>query len=154
MAEFNMVNKALKASDVKIAPGKHDSGIKCIVDSYVFGAEASIGDEYQMTKIPEGATILGAHIFAPASLGTTGIFNMGLKAYTNKDGTSVVEDDNSLVQLADGGGQAVLKEQALGSVALHKEIGKGGAEPFLIASEATDAATGLTIYSAVFYSLA
>jgi len=154
MAELQMVNKALKDADVKIDPSKHDSKVKCIIDEYTFLGETSIGDELNMTKIPEGAKILGAHVFCPASLGTTGIFQMGLRSYVNKAGTTVAEDNDSLVQAADAGGQAVLKEQALGSVALHKEVGLGGVEPFLYASEATDAATGLKIYSAVFYSLA
>lgn len=148
-----MDNYAAKIAGSKIAPGKHNSHIKCIVDEYTLLGETSIADELLMAKIPEGAKIIGAHVFSPASLGTSGIFHMGLKAYVNKDGTSVVEDTDSLVQSADAGGQAVLKEAALGSVALHKEIGKGGAQPFLYASEATQAGTGLKVYAAVFYLL-
>ena len=137
----------------KIQPSKQNARVKCIVEEYTFLGEASIGDTILLSKIPESATILSAKVFIPASLGTTGIFHLGLAAHVDKDGTAVALDDDSLVQSADGGGQAANKSDALGSVGLFKEIGLGGAQPYLYASEATDAATGLKIHVVIEYSL-
>lgn len=155
MAEFNAEQyNAITVSEDKIAPSYQNARKKVVLDKYTFTANViSIGDEILFSKIPESAIITNAKIFIPASLGTTGVFSMGLKAHVDLDGATVAEDNDSLVDGADGGGQAAVKESTLACVGLYKKIGKGGAQPFLYCDEATDAANGLDIWMEVEYAL-
>ena len=79
--------------------------------------------------------------------------DMGLKAHVDLAGVSVSEDLDSLVFDADAGGQAVLQRASLTSVALLSQIGLGGAQPFLRASEISDAGIGDKIQAMVIYLL-
>lgn len=137
----------------KIDPGKQNTGLKIIVDEITLTVELILADEYLMTPIPEGATLVDAYIKSP-SLGTQGKLEMGLKEYVNKAGVTVAEDVNSLVDDADAGGQAVLKRSDLLSDALSAEIGKGGAQPFLKPLETSDVGIGKKVQAVVIYSLA
>ena len=94
MATFNMDNyAAITDSEVKVGPSKQNARVKCIIDEYTLGAELAINDELLLNKIPESAILVDAYVWIPASLGTTGIVSMGLKAYTDLDGNTVAEDD-------------------------------------------------------------
>jgi len=155
MSETNMTQySAITDSGNKVEPSYVNARKKVMVDRYTFSGNAgvSIGDTFLMNKIPENALILGAKIFCP-SLGTAGIFSLGLAAYTNRDGTSVSADNNSLVNQADAGGQVVNKSDDLNSVAIGKEIGAGGAQPYLYCDEAPDAEDGVEIIAIVEYAL-
>jgi len=110
----------------------------------------AIGDKLSMPLIPEGARIIDAWIKSD-NLGTAGIFDMGLDAHVDRDGDTVADDADSLVSDADAGGQAVFQRAGLGNVGIGKLIGKGGAQPYLIATEATNAALGDRIRACVLY---
>ena len=140
-------------NDGKADPGKVNAKLRIIVDEITLAADGAINDEILMSKIPEGARIVDAYIRSD-DLGAAGILDFGLKAHTNKAGDAVSEDQDSLVQQADAGGQAVLKRALLGCVGIGLEIGVGGAQPFLKFTEASDAGVGDTIQAVVIYSLA
>jgi len=153
MTIFNMDNfKTTSVDEKKIGPSKFNGEVHTIMDEFTLTAEMAIGDEYLMPFIPETALILDAYIRVPASLGTTGKLDMGLKAHVDLGGVAVVEDIDSLVFDADAGGQAVLQRSAL-NAALLSQIGLGGAQPFLRASEASDVGIGLKIQATVRYLL-
>lgn len=93
--------------------------------------------------IPVGATILGAKMFCNKSLGATGIFDLGLRAFTDMDGNTVSEDADSLVKSLDLGGQAALASESLTSLALFKKVGQSstypnGAQVFVTCTELMD----------------
>lgn len=154
MADFNMDNlESISVDERKIGPAKQNARVKCVMDEFTLTAEMASGDEYLMVKIPETAIILDAYIKIPVSLGTSGKLDMGLKAHIDLDGNAIAEDLDALVFDADAGGQAVLKRSDLTSVALLRQIGKGGAQPFLRASELSDVGDGLKIQAVVTYLL-
>ena len=154
MALFNMDNlESISVNEEKIGPGKQNARVKCVMDEFTLTAELGVGDEFLMSKIPETALILDAYIKIPVSLGTQGKLDMGLKAHVDLAGVSVSEDLDSLVFDADAGGQAVLQRASLTSVALLSQIGLGGAQPFLRASEISDAGIGDKIQAMVIYLL-
>lgn len=145
---------AITDNDNKVEPSYINARKKVLVDRFTFSGDAgvSIGDTFLMNKIPESALILGAKIFC-GNLGSAGIFSMGLAAHVDRDGNSVAADDNSLVNQADAGGQVVNKSDDLNSVAIGKEIGKGGAQPYLYCDEAPDSEDGEEIIAIVEYAL-
>ena len=53
----------------------------------------------------------------------------------------------------DGGGQAALKKANETSVGLFKQIGKGGAQPYLKATEVSTAGIGDKVKGIVWYSM-
>lgn len=151
---FEMDNLRTFATDEKkIDPAKQNARVKTIVDEFTLTAEMIVTDEFLMSLIPETALLLDAYIKIPVSLGTQGKLDMGLKAHVDLAGNAVAEDFDSLVFDADAGGQAVLQRSALTSVALLSQIGKGGAQPFLRASELSDVGIGKKIQAVVRYSL-
>jgi hypothetical protein len=153
MAEFNMDNYSAYADDSgKATPNEVNARVKCLIDEYTLLAELSVNDELLLHKLPEGAKIIDA-ILDSDQLGTTGILDLGLKAYTNKAGSSVAEDADALIASADAGGQAVKAKMAAGAAGFGAEIGKGGAQPFVTCTEASDAGTGDTIRVVILYSL-
>ena len=152
---FNMDNnKAFAESDGKADPGMVNARKKTVFDEYTLLAELVVGDTFILPKLPEGALIIEAGIYIDTTLGTSGILDMGLEAYVNKDGDTVVADPNSLIQQADGGGQAVNDKSGIGAVAIGKKIGKGGARPALIVTEVSTAGTGVKIQAWVDYIIA
>lgn len=144
---------AIQVNDTKVDPSMQNAKKKVVFDEYVLLAELAVNDELLMNKIPEGAIILDAGCFIPTTLGATGIIDMGLKAHVDKDGSAVAEDSDSLIQQADGGGQAVYDKSGIGAVGIGKKIGKGGAQPFLICTELSAAGTGIKISAYVEYML-
>lgn len=136
----------------KADPHNINARVKCLYDEFTLTAELAVNDELLMHKLPEGARIIDAYIHSD-QLGTTGILDLGLKAYTDKDGNTVSEDSDALVASADAGGQAVLAKMAAGAAGASAEIGYGGAQAFLICTEASDAGIGDTVRAAIFYLL-
>lgn len=153
MTDYNMDNYSAYADDSgKSDPNNINAKVKCLYDEFTLTAELAVNDELLMHNLPEGARIIDAYIHSD-QLGTTGILDLGLKAYTNKDGSSVSEDSDALVASADAGGQAVLGKMAAGAAGASAEIGKGGAQVFLTCTEASDAGIGDKVRAAVFYLL-
>ena len=103
MADLNMDNYAIKLADNKVDPSKQNAKKKAVYDKYTLLAELAVNDELPMNLIPEGALILDAGVKIGATLGASGILDMGLKSYVNRAGTTVAEDQDSLIQQADGG---------------------------------------------------
>lgn len=152
---FNMDNyNEFKVTGGKVDPGMYNAKKKTVFDEYTLAAELVVGDTFLLPALPEGALIIEAGIYIDTTLGTSGIFDMGLEAYVNKDGDDVVADPNSLIQQADGGGQAVNDRSGIGAVAIGKTIGKGGAQPVLIVTEVSTAGDGVKIQAWVDYIIA
>lgn len=134
MALLNSVNYAKTQNNQKVSPGEDNARSKGIYDSYTLpGVVLANNDEINSLFIPEGAIITEAWIKSP-SLGTTGIINLGLRAFDDIDENSIAEDPNGLVDAADAGGQAVMKRISTEAL-LGKKIGKGGAQVFVTCSE-------------------
>lgn len=154
MADFNMDNlESILVDERKVGPGKQNAHVRALTDEFIFTAEMAANDEYLMNNIPEGAIIVDAYIKLP-NVGATGIVEMGLKAHVLLDGSAEVEDSNSLVIAADGGGQDALKRSDLTSVALGKQIGKGGAQAFIKVTELSTAAIGVKMVAVIKYMMA
>ena len=122
----------------KSDPNEVDARVKSIHETYTMAAVLANGDEILGPKLPEGAKIIDAMVVIDKSMGAGGILDMGLKEYTDLQGVLIVEDQNSLVNQADAGGQAVVKRADVTSlVGLGKDIGKGGAQLFAKCTEAS-----------------
>ena len=124
-------------------------------DSYTLAADLAVNDEILLADLPEGAKLLDAVVKSP-SLGTTGILEMGIKASEDRDGNTLAEDSDYLVDSADAGGQAVFAR--MGASAANLEPGFGvtlgqATQPYLLCTEASDAGTGVKIEVAIYYSL-
>lgn len=155
MAIFKMDNYTeFNVNDGKVGPGMQNAGESIVFDEYTLLAELAVNDELLLPEIPEGAVLLNAKVKIPATLGASGILDMGLKAHVDRDGNAVAEDQDSLIQQADGGGQAVLDESGIGAVGIGTKIGLGGAQPFLKCTEVSTAGTGIKIQAWVEYSIA
>lgn len=142
MATLDSVNYAKEKAGSKVAPGEQNGRVKGNYDSYSLGGSViANNDEIESIKIPEGAIIVDAWLKSP-SMGATGIFNLGLRAFEDADEASVAEDADGLVQAADAGGQAVMKRADLTSALIGKKVGKGGARVFVQCSEVTVATSG------------
>ena len=150
MADLNMSNRAVVVNGGKISPGNYNASKKGIYDELTLVAELAVNDELLMDKIPEGARIINAFVKSD-SLGVTGILDLGLKAYVNKAAVTIAEDQDSLVDQADAGGQKVLKNSGLNSVAIGAIVGKGGAQPFLKCTELSTAGTGIKVIAVIEY---
>jgi len=153
--EFNMDNyNEFKVNGGKVAPGMQNAKIKTVFDEYTLAAELVVDDTFLMPSIPEGALIIEAGIFIDTTLGTSGILDMGLAAHVDNLGADVAANSDSLIQQADGGGQAVMDKSGIGAAAIGKKIGKGGAQPSLIVTEVSTAGTGVKIQAWVSYLIA
>lgn len=115
-----------------------------IYDSFVFDANVmAANDIIKLMKLPKGAKVINAIVKAP-SLGTTGIFDLGIEA----NGVDAADQD-FLVVGADAGGQAVQKSAHVSLAAgVFVELG-AETQVVLKCTEATDAALGLMIEVAV-----
>lgn len=162
------INKAQLEKDPaqKVEPGEYNSRMKSLVLRADLDSDYAVNDEILGNLIPEGAKILDAYVRTTGTLGTTGIFDFGLKAGEVYDEDSseedkleaFSEDQNALVNQADGGGQAVFKRADVNSVflgSMKKKVGKGGLRPFIKFTEATTAlgTTAQELEAVVFYSL-
>ena len=140
----------------KADPSEVDSRVKCIHEKYDMadlGAILANGDEILGPKLPEGAKIVDATLKIDRSLGGTGLLDFGLKEYTNKAKVVVPEDQNALVNQANGAGQAVLKRADVTSlVGIGQDIGLGGAQIFVKVT-APSTVTDAVIEMFVFYML-
>ena len=144
----NATKKYINNPSEKI-PAREETGKgRWIYDKYVFPANVfAVNDLISLMKLPKGAKILGAIVKAP-SLGTTGIFDLGILA----NGVDAADQD-FFVASADAGGQAVQKNN-LSSLAAGTFVELGAETQVLLkCTEATDAALGLTIEVAVNYSV-
>lgn len=107
MANINAVNKALRASvpSQKVASGEYNAYSSFAYDEVTLAAELAVNDTITTgIKIPKGARIIAAGIKSP-SLGATGILSLG----TVVDGALLSTGDaDSLLAIADAGGQAVV----------------------------------------------
>jgi len=139
----------------KTDPSEVDTRVKCVSEKYdmsTLGVVLANGDEILGPFIPEGAKIVDAAIKIDTSMGASGILDMGLKAFTNKAGTALVEDQNALVNQADAGGQAVFKRSLAGDVGIGQQVGLGGAQIFAKCTEASTTTNNI-IEMFVFYML-
>ena len=151
---FNMDNfNIFKVDEKKVGPGKQNAIVRSIIDTFTFTAELAANDEFLMNDIPEGAVLIDAYVKIP-NVGATGIVDLGLKAHVLLDGSAVVEDSNSLVLAADGGGQDALKRSDLNSSVLGNQIGLGGVQPFLKVTELSTAAIGKKVIVVINYMIA
>jgi len=128
MAVLKGANKTLIDSSPKekINPGKQNSRIKIIHDTY--SGPIGNGDTIVLgDKIPEGALIKGAKLKS-SNGGATGILDLGCQAFSDLDGNAVAADQNGLVDQADAGGQKVMKRDGADSDLLGKVVGQGGAQ--------------------------
>lgn len=117
--------------------GEVSGEVKVLRDKYTLGAIFALNDEINMGFVPEGSTIVDCKVVIPATLGATGIFSVGYRAFTDSDGAAVVEDANALVLAADAGGQAVLARMIAGCAGYGKKVGSGGAQIFVTCTEVT-----------------
>lgn len=141
--ELEMQNfKRFNTDDKKIQAGFQDGRTKKVVDLLSIpagGTPMALNDELNVGEnLPEGAIITDAYIQISDTSGANGQLSMGLREHKllDEDGTVVAEDDNSLVNVADCGGQSALKRSDNTSVALLSQVGVGGAQPFIKCVEA------------------
>ena len=150
-------NKRFNTDEKKIQAGFQDGRTKTVMDKFFIdaaGIPLALNDELEMGEnIPEGAIILDAYIMIDGTTGANGQLSMGLRAHDQLDETAVAEDDNSLVDVADSGGQSALKRSDNTSVSISKQIGVGGAQAFIKCVEAMASipAGGLNIVAVVEY---
>jgi len=149
----------------KISPGEYNSRIKCVQESFIgLAAELAPGDKLLGPNIPEGAVVIDAKMHITASLGATGIIDLGHEggfeineASVNEDKNDVIAaDQNAFVNQADGGGQAVLKSANIETVAtMGLVVGKGGLQMSGTVTEASTnlVAGGAEIRMYVYYTL-
>lgn len=150
----------------KSSPGQYNCKVKVLKMKKNLDVIVAINDEIDGLKLPEGALVLDAYIKIASTAGTTGIFDLGLRAGFVQDESleghlalevPYVEDPNGLVQAADAGGQAVLKRAAAASIMGESlgKVGKGGLQVFATCTEATQdtVANPAQFEAAVIYSL-
>lgn len=150
----------------KTSPGQFNCKYKVLKMKRTLSTIIALNDEIDGLTLPEGALVLDAYIRISATAGTTGIFDLGLRAGNVQDESlegglalevAFVEDANALVQAADAGGQAVLKRAAAASVIGESlgKVGKGGLQVYATCTEATQdtVANPVIFEAAVFYSL-
>ena len=134
----------------KLDKGLKNGRIKVLQDEYTFPADAfAANDEINSISLPKGAKIIDAEVMAP-SLGTTGIFSMGLRASLDADGNTLAEDADSLVASADFGGAAARQRMGSAEAALDQKLGDE-AQVFLTCTEVTTAAEDLVLKWKVYY---
>jgi hypothetical protein len=153
MAQVNGVNYAQTQTlkTPKVDKGEKNGRVKCLQEEFTFTANVfALNDEILGLSLPKGCKIVDAEVVIPASLGTTGIFSLGFKATEDKDGNAVAEDPNGLVLAADGGGSAARQRMEAAAAGYNLELG-AEAQTFLLCTEATDAANGLSISYKVYY---
>lgn len=134
------VLQALIVAGTKVPPGHLNGRKKGIHDYYDLSAAIANNAEIDSLYIPEGAIILDAWIKSP-TMGATGIFQLGCRAFEDSAEASVAEDPDGLVALADAGGQAVFQRAATEAL-IGTKVGKGGAQLFLKCIEITVATSG------------
>lgn len=141
------------ASPVVKSKGEFYTKVRVVADKYVSAASVpAVTQEILFPLIPEGAKIIDAYLKTSATSGATGSLQMGLKSYVNEAGTTVAEDNDSLIPATVTTGGAVLARAAAASVGLGVKVGKGGAQPFIYAG-ATFANAGVTIEAVVEYAV-
>jgi hypothetical protein len=139
MAVKNGDNQTIFQAGGKYPPGEYNGNVKMLMDTYTFpGAVFSASDFILIGTLPVGARVVGAGIRIPASLGTTGIFDLGTDA-----------DPNGFVSGCDGGGQAAVKQSSTEALIGTKYSVETDVK--LDCTEATDVATGLTVTAWVKY---
>lgn len=149
--------KRFNSDDKKIQAGFQDGRTKKVCDILLIpagGAPMALNEELNVGEnLPEGAIITDAYIQINDTTGANGQLSMGFREHKLLDeaGTVVAEDDNSLVDVADSGGQSALKRSDNTSVALLSQVGVGGAQAFIKCVEAMAAipAGGLKIVAVV-----
>jgi len=150
MATYNGVNYDKQVDGDKIK-GEVNVKLRIVKDTYV-SATTLNDDEVLLPKIPEGALILDAYLMTSADCGAAGTINLGLKAFTDKDGNTVSEDEDSLVAALNGVGAAALTRATAASVAIGKIVGVGGVQPFIkMASDITN--DDVIITAVVMYAI-
>jgi len=149
----------------KIAPGEHNSRIKCVFEEFKgLTAELAPGDKLLGPNIPEGALVVDAKIHITESLGAGGIIDVGHEggfendedAATEDKNVAIAADPNAFVNQADGGGQKVLKSADIDTVStLGVKAGKGGLQMSGTCTEASTnlVAGGAIIKMYVYYTL-
>ncbi len=134
--------------DVPASPypaGEHNGKVRVLYDSYTLpSAIVAANDTISIGKLPAGARVINAQIFIPASMGATGIFDVGYAA----NGVDSA-DPNAFILAADAGGQAVLGVPTLGSVGLFKKFSVE-TEIIITCTELTVATSGI-IHCAIEY---
>lgn len=144
MAAFNGTNYASSiAIPLEQLPVGEVSGkVRMCYDKFVCAQDIyAIGDTINMGQsLPIGARIVDAVVSCP-SLGTTGIFNLGIEG----------GDVDYFVALVDAGGQADKQRMASEAGLLIK--GTAAIQPCIKFTEATDAADEVEIEMAIFYVL-
>lgn len=129
-------------SNGKYGKGLVNGKVMMLMDSYTFPANAfALNDLISIGYLPAGAKVVDAGIRIPASLGTVGIFDLG-----------VVADVDGFVSQCDAGGQAAVKKASTEAL-----IGSEFSAETLVqlkCTEATDAAAALTIVAWVEYVVA
>lgn len=146
------VNYALVNSEPssKIPAGEVKGGVKVLYDSHTFAASVNaIGQTILIgSLLPKGARVVNAWVKSP-SLGTTGILSFGWQA--SADAVEAADADGFLVATSiDAGGQAVLGTPTLASAGIGKQFA-AAVQPYLIFTEASDVAIGLTIQACIEY---
>jgi len=116
--------------------------VKVLRDTYTLAAAFALNDELDMGFVPEGSTIIDCKVIIPASVGATGIFTVGYRAFVDSDGNTVSEDADALILSADAGGQAVFARMLAGVAGYGKKVGKGGAQIFATCTEVVGATGG------------
>lgn len=156
--ELEMQNHGkFNTDDKKIQAGFQDGRDKRVIDLLTIpagGTPMALNDELNVgEKLPEGAIIVDAYVQISDTSGANGQLSMGLRKHKLLDEaeTLVAEDDNSLVDVADSGGQSALKRSDNTSVALGSQVGVGGAQAFIKCVEAMASipAGGLKIVAVV-----
>lgn len=169
MTAFNDVNYAQSQDNwppKKVAPGEKNTRVKCLSLRYNINSNLSINDTIEGEFLPEGAKVVEALMKISGSLGTAGIFTLGLRAGQVYDDASTNEDKletfsadpDALVGSVDAGGQAALVRSAAGQAFLggfEKKVGKGGLQVYATCTEAPTSAdsTPRELEAHVFYTL-
>lgn len=117
--------------------------------SHTFDGEPSLNDVIKMIKLPKGAKVVDAIVYAP-DLGTTGVLKLGHSA--SADGSIVANDDAFIPSINVTAAVSGLKmsEQVAGIAGRGQVFDQEVDIEFLV-STATDAADGLTIVLELFY---
>jgi hypothetical protein len=86
--------------------GEQGGRVLFAYDEYTLSAVLEVADVIQGPILPKGARVIEAEVSC-ASLGTTGIIDLGWEATLDENGDTLAADPNGFIDGADAGGQAV-----------------------------------------------
>ena len=154
MASSNSINlaKSLSKPQEKLPIGEYGGRVRVLKDSFLMSAIINNGDEIAFEFLPEGAKIIDAEMRQDKTLGAGCTLQLGLKAYSDQDGSAVSEASDSLIAAA--AATSSQKLQMANEAGYGSEIGSGKAQVFATIAGANTTATDALIEILVKYIVA